>query len=198
MRESKVDWEQQWSLFAENFYDGKAHIDLSKFGGDSELLLLPGPGFGDLSHPTTYLMLEFMQQYVAGENILDIGCGSGILSLAALKLGSLSAYGIDIDSEAIEHAKKNNELNHLKAQFSERLPAKGEYVLLMNMILPEQKQVMAEKDRLNKLARCWITSGILATQQAEYLALTRSWGWRLSAIKQRGEWLAACFNDVYN
>ena len=82
-----VNWEEQWALFAESSFDGKAHIDLSQFGGASTLLLLPGPGFGDLSHPTTYLMLKMMQNRVQNLPVLDIGTGSGILALAALSLG---------------------------------------------------------------------------------------------------------------
>lgn len=193
----KVDWEAQWELFAENFYDGKAHIDLSqfsdKFGGTSELLLLPGPGFGDLSHPTTHLMLQLMQGKVTGQRILDIGCGSGILSLAALQLGAASAMGIDIDPEAIQHAQKNAELNQLEAEFRLTIPDVGNQVLLMNMILPEQKIVMQQGDLLNRAAKTWITSGILATQRNEYYALTKQWGWTLKKELQRGEWLGIIF-----
>ena len=50
---STVNWEDQWALFAEDFKEGKAHINLSPFGVEKTLLLTPGAGFGDLSHPTT-------------------------------------------------------------------------------------------------------------------------------------------------
>jgi ribosomal protein L11 methyltransferase len=191
-----VDWEAQWASFAENFYDGKAHIDLAKFGGSSELLLLPGPGFGDLSHPTTHLMLQLMKEKVWGRNIIDIGCGSGILGLAALKLGALSLLGIDIDPDAIQHAHNNMVLNQLDAVFCENIPegACGNQILLMNMILPEQKIVMEQKAQLNSLAGNWITSGILASQREEYYALTKQWGWRLKSEIQQGEWLGLVFD----
>jgi len=193
-----VDWVAQWELFAENFYDGKAHIDLSQFGGTSELLLLPGPGFGDLSHPTTYLMLELMQGNVKGQRILDIGCGSGILSLAALQLGAVSAMGIDIDPEAIQHAQRNADLNQLEAVFGVDLlvEATGNQALLMNMILPEQKIVMEQKDLLNSAAKTWITSGILASQCEEYYAWATRWGWTLKKELQRGEWLGMVFGKL--
>jgi ribosomal protein L11 methyltransferase len=194
-----IDWESQWASFAENFYDGKAHIDLTKFGGrlvdGPELLLLPGPGFGDLSHPTTYMMLKLMQGNVKGRDVLDIGCGSGILGLSALKLGASSLIGIDIDPEAIEHAKKNATLNRLKGVFSVEVPegAPDSQILLMNMILSEQKMVMANKDKLNRLATMWIISGILESQRDEYRALTKTWGWQFKKEIRKGEWLGMVY-----
>lgn len=192
-----VDWEQQWTAFAENFYDGKAHIDLSRFGGDSNpLLLSPGPGFGDLSHPTTYLMLQLMHRRIHQRFVIDIGCGSGILTLAALRLGAKSAIGIDIDIPAIEHARQNAKLNKLKALFSSKLPKSypKKPLFLMNMIVSEQKQVMRQKVLLNRFHTEWITSGILATQRSEYLETTKKWGWVLVEELQRGEWLGMVFD----
>jgi len=211
-----VDWEAQWASFAENFYDGVAHIDLKRFGGAGDLLLSPGPGFGDLSHPTTRLVLTLMQERVKSQPIVDIGCGSGILGLAALKLGALSLWGLDIDPDAIKHARQNATLNGLEAVFSDEIPdfteersgldpiekariliemefRKKSSILLMNMILPEQKMVMEQKVRLNAIAKTWITSGILVSQREEYLAVTRSWGWELAQELHEGEWLGMVF-----
>lgn len=183
-----VNWEEQWALFAENFYDGKAHIEL----GQKTLLLLPGPGFGDLSHPTTGLMLEMMRTYVPESPVLDIGTGSGILALAALLLGASSAHGIDIDKEALFHAKKNNDLNGLKARFSKNLPKSlPPSIALMNMILSEQRTAFSFQ--ANRAAKLWITSGILETQETEYLAQTADWGWNLISRHLRAEWLGFVF-----
>lgn len=184
-KKAEVNWEEQWSLFAENFTDGKAHIQL----GEKKLLLTPGPGFGDLSHPTTYLMLEMMKDYVAGQSVIDIGTGSGILALSALLLNAKSALGIDIDLEALKHAKKNGKINGLKATFSKALPKKmpKENIFLMNMILPEQRQFKPQ--RFNPFAKLWIISGILAEQKKEYLAQAKKWHWRPLSEHQRGEWL---------
>lgn len=184
-----INWEEQWAFFAENFYDGKAHIDL----GEKTLLLLPGPGFGDLSHPTTALMLEMMKTHVTGESVLDIGTGSGILTLAALLLGARFAHGIDIDPDALLHAEKNNVLNGLEARFSKTLPNKlPPSIVLMNMILSEQR--LAFSSRANQAAKLWITSGILATQATEYLAQASDWGWELHSTHRRSDWLGFVFN----
>jgi ribosomal protein L11 methyltransferase len=178
-----VDWKQQWALFAKNFYDGLAHIPLA---GDKTLLLLPGPGFGDLSHPTTALMLEMMHPLVSQESIVDIGTGSGILALSALLLGANSSFGIDIDPEALLHAKENNELNHLNARFNKKLPPKlPPSIFLMNMILSEQRVAFQK----HPSAKLWITSGILESQESEYLAQADKWGLKVRSRHQNSEWL---------
>jgi len=192
-----VDWNQQWELFAENFFNGKAHIDLSKFGVAKTLLLLPGPGFGDLSHPTTYLMLKMMKGRVRDESIVDIGSGSGILSLAALLLGANKAIGIDIDTSAIKHAKENAKINNLKAQFSKTLPKNlaNEQIFLMNMIFPEQKSLNPKK--LNDFAKLWIVSGILVEQKKEYLLQANKWGWTPLSEHRKGEWMGWIFDASF-
>ncbi len=191
-KKATVNWEEQWSLFAENFSEGKAHIKL----GDKTLLLTPGAGFGDLSHPTTYLMLEMMKSYAPNESIIDIGTGSGILALAALLLVAKSAIGIDIDPAALKHAKENAKLNGLKAQFSKALPKSlpSGNIILMNMIFPEQKEFQPE--RLNSFAKLWIISGILASQRDEYLHQSAKWGWELVEMHQRLDWCGFIFKPV--
>ncbi len=184
-----INWEEQWASFAEGYKDGKAHIDLSKYGGTATLQLLPGPGFGDLSHPTTALMLKLMQAKVKDQSILDIGCGSGILTLAALLLGARVAVGVDIDSDAILHAQKNQKLNNLKALFTLSLPKKKFDIALMNMISSEQQVVMKQPIE----ADLWITSGMLVKQREEYLELTKSWGWTLLEEATQEEWMGMIF-----
>jgi ribosomal protein L11 methyltransferase len=184
-----VNWEEQWAQFAENFKDGKAHIQV----GEKTLLLTPGAGFGDLSHPTTALMLEMMKAHVTGESVIDIGTGSGILALASLLMGAKSALGIDIDPKAIQHAKENAKLNQLKATFRKTLPQKigKKHILLMNMILPEQ--IAFDPQRLNPLAKQWIVSGILKSQKKGYLAQAKAWGWKPISEVTHSEWLGFVF-----
>jgi ribosomal protein L11 methyltransferase len=191
-RKKTVSWEDQWAQFAQYFRDGKAHIDLEPFGSKQTLLLLPGPGFGDLSHPTTSLMLELMDGWMNGETVLDLGCGSGILSLAALMMGAKRAYGVDIDAEAIKHAQQNAELNRLKSRvrFSSAVPKlRSNPIVLINMILPEQQKLLEENPNLPKKSKFWVTSGLLRSQRKEALSFMS--GLRLNIIEERrrGEWL---------
>lgn len=80
------------------------------------VMLDPGLAFGTGTHPTTFLCLGFldsMQQQLQGQEIVDYGCGSGILAIAALKLGAAKAYGVDIDPQALIASKDNAERNQV-------------------------------------------------------------------------------------
>ena len=82
------------------------------------LILDPGMAFGTGSHPTTRLCLAWLERYVSGgETVLDYGCGSGILAIAAIKLGAGRAMGVDIDSEAVAVAHANASRNNASAVF---------------------------------------------------------------------------------
>lgn len=147
--EAEVDWESQWSAFSHN--DGV--ISLEEFGGPASTLhLIPGGGFGDVSHPTTKLMLHLMCTTPLHEPILDVGCGSGILTLAAHKLGYKSLYAYDISADAVEHTQKNLVHNDASAKLSKILAPK---TILINMTLAEQ-QIAVE----GLTADLWIVSGI--------------------------------------
>lgn len=131
-----IDWNEQWALHAPTFKNGFAHVSLKN---GKSFRMMPGPGFGDLSHPTTRLMLEMLPEKIEG-TVLDIGCGSGVLSLAAKLLGADRVIGIDIEDGAISHARENAELNGLDCFFGKTLPQiEDTPLILMNMISSEQK-----------------------------------------------------------
>jgi ribosomal protein L11 methyltransferase len=82
------------------------------------LVLDPGRAFGTGSHPTTRACLRWLERRVVpGARVLDYGCGSGILAVAALKLGAGEAVGVDIDPEALAAARENAAVNRVPAQF---------------------------------------------------------------------------------
>jgi len=81
------------------------------------LTLNPGAAFGTGTHPSTHLCLKMLTSFAPafqGASLLDIGCGSGVLSLAALQLGWQHALGVDVDAQAIAVAVQNAQLNHLQ------------------------------------------------------------------------------------
>ena len=81
------------------------------FSGET-IFIEPGSGFGTGTHPTTQLCLKWMEKHLAKDhNILDYGCGSGILSIAAHKLGAKTILGIDNDHQALRNAERNKSLN---------------------------------------------------------------------------------------
>ena len=84
------------------------------------LVLDPGLAFGTGSHPSTRLCLQWLERSIAGgETVLDYGCGSGILAIAALKLGARRAVGVDIDPDAVATARANARRNDAACEFLE-------------------------------------------------------------------------------
>jgi ribosomal protein L11 methyltransferase len=192
-----VIWENQWKLFAPNFRNGKAHIDLTPYGHPATLELYPGPGFGDFSHPTTRLALKLMAHYTQDSYVIDIGCGSGILSLAATAMGAKSVYGYDIDPEAVEHAKKNLSLlqHSQEVIFSDKppqhIPAKA--VLLMNMIHSEQMEAWkVVQDKVGE--SLFITSGILESDIPSYLEWMKMQSYSLQKSLSEEGWSGFVFS----
>lgn len=84
------------------------------------LVLDPGLAFGTGAHPSTRLCLQWLERSIAGgETVLDYGCGSGILTIAALKLGARHAVGVDIDPDAVRTARANARRNDVAGEFLE-------------------------------------------------------------------------------
>ncbi len=188
-----IDWEEQWRLHARNFKgDGFVHLDFPA----KNIKLAPGPGFGDLSHPTTRLMLQVMEPRVAGKQIVDIGCGSGVLTLSSIGMGASSAIGIDIELDAVVHAQKNSLLNNLENKISFYhsdnyfVPNHWANCIVMNMITSEQKIAWKHYIDIFRDARELIVSGILVAEKEKYLLEVGQKGWRLSDSLEEGEWCA--------
>ena len=178
-----IDWEAQWALHAPGFQNGFLEVKVA----DITFKMKPGPGFGNLSHPTTCLMLELMPALIPGKIVLDIGTGSGILALAACALGAKAVMACDIDPFAIEHAQENASLNNFTLNFDCKTPPE---VTLLNMIWSEQKQALASLPHIKGLL---LTSGLLQEQEKEYLHYAKENGWKLLTKKEKEGWLAFLF-----
>jgi ribosomal protein L11 methyltransferase len=139
-----------------------------------------------------------MPRYVQYQTVIDMGCGSGILALAAAAMGAQSVFGIDIDEKAIAHAIKNAELNHMShlVHFSlnEGLPAiEKPVVMLINMISSEQREAWASIHHVHPYVTCILSSGIPKSERTDYLKLTKAWGWTLEDEVEKAGWLGFCF-----
>lgn len=187
-----INWDEQWALHAPDFREGMVHLEQG-------VRLKPGPGFGDFSHPTTRLVIALMTAHVEGKKVIDIGCGSGILALTAMKLGAASAIGFDIDEEAVAHARENAQLNNLPVSFycSSEVDSflDREEIALMNMIYTEQNLAWNSHAAL-KHVKCIISSGVLATQREEYLTLAAKWNWKLVREKEEEGWFGFEFSNA--
>ena len=162
------------------------------------LQLDPGLAFGTGSHPTTRLCLKWLDtQLKGGESVLDYGCGSGILTIAALKLGAGSAVGVDIDEQAIRASKDNAAQNNVDAQFylPDGLP-QGQFDIVVANILANPLRMLGEMlaARTKQGGRI-VLSGLLDEQVEELSGIYSQWfdiepaeideGWaRLSGVKR--------------
>jgi ribosomal protein L11 methyltransferase len=142
------------------------------------LELDPGLAFGTGSHPTTRLCLQWLDSNVrGGESILDYGCGSGILAIAAKKLGAGQVVGIDIDPQAVQAAAQNAERNHVAARFY--LPdaaPEAQYDVVVANILSNPLKVLAPA--LSALVRRGgriALSGVLAEQAEDVGGVYSEW-----------------------
>lgn len=189
-----IDWEGQWSLHAPGFSDGKLPLDLTPFGKDQTLYLAPGAGFGNLSHPTTALVLQLMKDRIKGKDVVDIGSGSGVLAIAAFAIGAKSVIGIDIDPAANAHAAENAALNgfkEIKFYLPDQVPVCDSFsgVILMNMIMSEQKEAWKVFSSGRAVSGLALTSGILKEQEEEYRTLVKGWGWEVKQVIEDSGWL---------
>ncbi len=142
------------------------------------LILDPGMAFGTGSHPTTRLCLEWLERNVgAGCSVLDYGCGSGILAIAAARLGAGHVAGVDIDPQAVEAANANAERNGVTALFADSAtPVAGEYDVVVANILSNPLRVLAPAicAHVRSGGRLAL-SGILREQADEIIAIYAQW-----------------------
>ena len=169
----------------------------------------PGMAFGTGTHPTTQLCLELMEKAIDDIRIsntefrvIDVGCGSGILSIAAMKLGAKQALGVDIDAGSIENARENANANGVgdeltlavgsvdeirKGQFTfERAP-----LVLANILAPVIVRLFdAGLADLIEENGAIILSGILQEQEARVLEAAQAKGLRMNERRQIEDWVA--------
>jgi ribosomal protein L11 methyltransferase len=192
------DWEREWM---ENFHPIKFGERLWVCPSwlpipDPEacnVVLDPGLAFGTGTHATTALCMEWLEQMdLTGKTVLDFGCGSGILAIAALKLGAKRAIGIDIDPKAIiasqENAERNNVADKIEWYLPEDAPVFETDVILANILagpLKELKQVICGYGHTGtELA----LSGILAEQGDDVLNAYKELA-DMNPATQQDEWV---------
>ncbi len=167
------------------------------------LLLDPGMAFGTGTHPTTQMCLAEVERLVQpGITVLDVGCGSGILSIAALKLGAARALGVDTDPQAVAVAQENAARNGVAAGFQAatgsvealRQPPLGPAqapLVLANILAPVLVRLLDESDLAALIAPGGhlVLSGILEDQAAEVAAAAERHGLVIAHRRQMEDWV---------
>ena len=121
----KEDWESKWKEYFHPIRIGKAiriipsWIEPESSKDDITIFLDPGMAFGTGYHPTTRMCIELLEEIIVGnERLVDLGSGSGILSIAAVKLGAAEAVGFELSSDAVKVAKENCVINQVEKYVS--------------------------------------------------------------------------------
>ena len=142
------------------------------------IILDPGLAFGTGSHPTTRLCLEWLDRHMSpGCSVIDYGCGSGILAIAAAKLGAARVRGVDIDAQAVLSSRYNAERNAVIAEFSsvDEAPPEPADVVLANILSNPLKVLAPLLARLTLPGGTLVLSGILPPQSEDVADAYRVW-----------------------
>ena len=165
--------------------------------GRKVLNIEPGLAFGTGSHPTTKLCLETLEDYIDESScVLDIGCGSGILSIASLLLGAKSALGVDIDSLAVKTAIQNaaengfdeSKIKFIKGNLSDNVSGKFNVIvanIVADIIIEFNTQVGAFLDDNG----IYITGGIIENRESDVLASFEQNGFEVVERRENNGWL---------
>lgn len=165
--------------------------------GRTVLHIEPGLAFGTGSHPTTKLCLETLEKHIdKNSTVLDIGCGSGILSIACLLLGAKSAFGVDIDSLAVKTAKENALENGFKddkftvvqGNLSDKVTGKYK-VIVANIVADIIMEFNKEVDRFLEDDGVYITGGIIESREPEVLDSFGENGFKVIERYEEKGWL---------
>lgn len=204
-----IDWINNWKQFFQSFYIDDILIkptweplkeeDKNKFLIEID----PGISFGTGKHETTQLCIRQIRKYLKeGERVLDVGCGSGILSIAALKLGAGSVVGTDVDGDCITSTHENMTVNHLAENsgefyvgnliddkaFQEKIGTGYDLVvanILADIIIPMAPALY----QCAKEQGVLITSGIIDFKENEVKEALEQAGFEILEVNHQGEWV---------
>lgn len=199
------DWENNWKEYFKPMPVGEKLLirpvweDDYNADGREVLNIEPGLAFGSGGHDTTRLCLETLEKHITPETeLLDIGCGSGILGVAGLLLGAKSATGVDIDELAVKTARENGEMNGFsepkftvfQGNLTDRVSGKYD-VVVANIIADIIVMFTKDVGKFLKEDGLYITSGIIDTREQDVLDAFEKYGFEVVARHESNGWL--CF-----
>lgn len=197
------DWVNNWKQYFHPMPIGEKLLirptweDEYDAKGRKVLHIEPGLAFGTGSHPTTKLCLETLEKYIdENSTVLDIGCGSGILSIASLLLGAKSAFGVDIDSLAVKTAMANAEENGfdeskfkaVQGNLSDKVTGKFS-VVVANIVADIIMEFNKEVGKFLEDDGVYITGGIIESREDEVLMSFAQNGFEVKERFEEKGWL---------
>lgn len=192
------DWEREWMdnfhpmRFGERLWICPSWRDVPDPDAVN-VMLDPGLAFGTGTHPTTSMCLTWLDGLdLQGKTVIDFGCGSGILAIAALKLGAAQAIGIDIDPQAIQASRDNAERNGVSERLALYLPNQQPEnlqadVVVANILAGPLRELAPLISVLPKAGGHLGLSGVLASQ-AESVCEAYAERFELDAVAEKEEW----------
>lgn len=199
------DWENNWKQYFHPIPVGEKLLIRPTWedefdAGDRKVLNIePGLAFGTGTHETTRLCLETLEKHISeGTTVLDIGCGSGILSIAALLLGAKEVTGVDIDALAVKTAIENGEVNNFRApeynilqgNLTDKVSGKFD-VVVANIVADVIILFCKDVAQFMKDGAVFITSGIIDTREQDVIDAFDKYGFKIEARHTEGGWV--CF-----
>ena len=206
------DWENNWKQYYKPLPAGERLLIVPDWeregldaGGRIPLFLNPGLTFGTGNHASTQLCLQGLEPLVSeGCRVLDLGCGSGILAIAALLLGAGHAFAVDIDPKCVDVAFENAGLNkfgqeHLTvkwgnvladAEFMEALAAESWDVVLANIVADVIIPLAPLVPRLVKAGGHFVCSGVIDTRAEEVKAAIKAAGIGIAHVYEKDGWVS--------
>ena len=210
------DWANNWKQYFKPLEIGKKLVikpSWEEYSGDGSRIILeidPASSFGTGQHHTTRLCLELLEGCVnGGEKVLDMGCGSGILSIAAVLLGAQDAVAVDIEENAAATAAENAQKNNIPAEkyttyfgnilSDEKLADRidGKYDVITANIVADV--LIAMKDHFLRYIRkggTLIVSGIIEERMEEVLSAIEQTGFTRKGVNVKDGWAAAEFTLI--
>lgn len=197
------DWAENWKQYYKPFRAGKHLVikpsweDWDAQPGDLIIELDPGMAFGTGTHETTAMCVEMIEKHYAGGSVLDVGTGSGILAIAAARLGADNILGVDIDEMAVRVAIENVEKNGLSDKIEIR---EGDLVAGLDDVKCDFAVANILADVIFLLAgplkahlkpgALFVCSGILAEREQEVVEVLGKNGYNIFDRLQKGDWVA--------
>ena len=197
------DWNENWKKYFHATEIGEKLAIVPSWekyeNNDNRTILQidPGAAFGTGTHATTSLCLDMLQNYVDDNTeMLDIGCGSGILAVASVLLGAKTAVGVDIDAQSVKTARENAEINGVtdKTEFivgdlAERV--KGKYsVVCANIVADVVIRLLESVKNYMKEDAVLIVSGIIDLREKDVLNAAEKHGFTVTEKRYKDNWCA--------
>ncbi len=197
------NWNESWQAYfqpvqvTDSLIVKPPWIELELKSGQIFVDIQPKMAFGTGTHETTQLCLQLLQNNIKdGMTLLDIGTGSGILSIASIKLGALSALGVDIEEESIENAEENSLLNKTNKQTQfllgslDVIPNQKFDIILANVNCRVLSEIVSEIFPFGHKGSLLILSGILEEEEDKILKALDPLPAQILKKQVMGEWMA--------